>query len=115
MEITLERQNVLTENTLSEEVLEQAIDNEIMLPDFCGSMGRILKCSARGKIISKRIVNSVLNIDGNVFLTVFYIDENGCLKTFDQTLSFYRELNLKKDADITPLVTCKNEHISCRM
>ena len=43
MEITLERQNILTENTLSEEVLEQAIDNEIMLPDFCGSMGRILK------------------------------------------------------------------------
>mgnify|MGYP002580502801 FL=1 len=115
MEITLERQNILTENTLSEEVLEQAIDNEIMLPDFCGSMGRILKCSARGKIISKRIVNSVLNIDGNVFLTVFYIDENGCLKTFDQTLSFYRELNLKKDADITPLVKCKIEHISCRM
>lgn len=115
MEITLEKQNIVTENILSEEILEQAIDNEIMLPDFCGNMGRILKCRAKGKIISKRIVNSVLNIDGNVFLTVFYIDENGCLKTFDQTLSFYRELSLKKDADITPFVKCKIEHISCRM
>ena len=114
MEITLEKQTVVTENILSEEVLEQAIDNEIMLPDFCSSVGRILKCLARAKIISKRIVNSVLGVDGNVFLTVFYIDEQGALKSFEQTLSFYRELNLKKETDISADVDCKIEHITCR-
>ena len=115
MEITLEKQSISLEKSVREEVLEQAIDNEIMLPDFCSNIGRILKCCAKGKIISKRIVNSVLNIDGNVFLTVFYIDEEGCLKTFEQTLSFYRELSLEKDREIYAFVGCKIEHIGCRM
>lgn len=53
MEITLERQNILTENTLSEEVLEQAIDNEIMLPDFCGSMGRILNAAQEERLFQR--------------------------------------------------------------
>ena len=115
MEITMEKQRITLESKASEEVLEQAVDNEIMLPEFCGNMARILKCRAKAKIISKRIVNSVLNIDGNVFLTVFYIDEEGCLKTFDQTLTFYREMNLDRDKEFYPSVKCKIEHMGCRM
>ena len=52
MEITMEKQRITLESKASEEVLEQAVDNEIMLPEFCGNMARILKCRAKAKIIS---------------------------------------------------------------
>ena len=47
MEITMEKQRITLESKASEEVLEQAVDNEIMLPEFCGNMARIPNAAQR--------------------------------------------------------------------
>lgn len=114
MEINMEKQNVMICEGIRDETLEQSIDSEIMLPDFCPDIARVLKCRAQSKIISKRVANSVLNIDGNILLTILYVDEDGDIRSFEQTLSYYRELDINTEDSVDADISSKVEYINCR-
>ena len=52
--------------------LEQAIDVDFTLPDFCPDISKIFKCHAVPRITSKSLSGNNITVDGNVIIT-FYI------------------------------------------
>ena len=114
MDLNTEKQSITICEKLREETIEQSIDNEIMLTDYCPDIARILKCSANSKIVNQKISRSTLSLDGNLYLTILYVDENGQIRSFEQPLSYYREIDLKSENVSDAVISSKLDYLNCR-
>lgn len=92
MEINITRQAVKMNETLFEQTVEQAIDTDFSLPDYCPEIVRILKCKITPRITSKNIVNDMLIIDGAATISVIYSDENAKICSFEHDVDFQKSL-----------------------
>lgn len=86
MDINITKQDIAFCETVFDSVLEQSIDTEIMLPDYCGEVSRILKCLTLAQINNKKLSGNEVSIDGNCSLTVIYADNENriCSYIYDQ-------------------------------
>lgn len=61
---------------LQQMVLMQEETTELVMPDYCADVGRIISCHAEPMICDERVFDSGFEISGNVCVTVLYIAEN---------------------------------------
>lgn len=113
MELTVAKQVIRMKEDVKTEMQEHALDSEIILPDFCPDIARILKCKGDPKILSKQIGGGQMNIEGTVAVQLLYVDENGEICFYTQNVPFYHEMSVPEE-EITATVVAKMDYCNCR-
>lgn len=115
MEQNCLKTNVYVNDTVYEQTLEQAIDVDFTLPDYCPDISKIFKCKAVPYISSKGLNGRSLVVDGNVTLTVIYIDGDGVLSSYEYQYPFNKTVDVGEDYSAANIVChAKCEYINCR-
>ena len=64
MELKLTKESICINEVVFDGTLEQSIELDYLLPDYCPSIFKVLKSKVMPKITSERIMNGKLLIDG---------------------------------------------------
>ncbi len=95
--------------------LEQAIDVDFSLPDYCPDISKIFKCNATPRIVSKSINGNNITLDGNVIITLLYCDKDGKISSFEYNYPFSKNIELSQDVTGCNIITrIKCDYINCR-
>ncbi|MBQ6847461.1 MAG: DUF3794 domain-containing protein [Clostridia bacterium] len=95
--------------------LEQAIDVDFTLPDYCPDISKIFKCHATPRITSKSISGSTVTLDGNVIITILYCDKESRFSSFEYNFPFSKNIELTSDVtggNVFCRIKC--DYINCR-
>lgn len=116
MEYTLEKKSVPVRETVFDGCLEQPIDLDFTLPDYCPGIEKILKCSVTPKIHSKELSGDRLTVDGVVTVCVLYIDEEKkSLRSCEHSVPYSGSITVKSDcSDSVIRAYAKPEYVNCR-
>lgn len=116
MDLKLSYENICINEVLFKGSIEQPIELDYLLPDYCKSIFKVLKCKVIPKITGERILGGKLIIDGIANIKVIYIcEENYQICCVNQTQIFSKSVDLKEDCDdgrITAFV--KSDYVNCR-
>ncbi len=115
MELNITKQAVTTNETLFEQTVEQAIDTDFTMPDYCPDIVRILKCKMTPRISSKNIIGDTLTIDGTTVVTVIYSDENNKICSFENEVDFQKILPIGEvDDNSCVRLSISQDYANCR-
>ena len=102
-------------NTVLDSSSEQPIDLDVVLPDYCPDISRILKCTAAPKIDSRQKSGDKLLFDGNVKVKIIYLCEEARIHCFEQSMPFSAQFDARdvpEYANISHKI--KLEYLNCR-
>lgn len=100
MGINLIKNQATLSRILADRIVEQPIDTELVLPDYCPDISRMLKCRTSAKIISKSINKNILTLSGNVCVSIIYLDSHTKdVRSYSSTVSFTKECELEEEAE----------------
>lgn len=116
MDLKLSYENICINEVLFKGAIEQPIELDYLLPDYCKSIFKVLKCKIIPKITGERILNGKLIVDGIAYIKVIYIcEENYQICCVTQSQIFSKSVDLKEECDdgkITAFVKC--DYVNCR-
>ena len=103
-------------DTLMNQAVEEPVDVDITLPDYCPDIEKILKCTLTPQIFSRNISGGILEIEGASVIKVMYVDSIcKALRTSQQVVPFTRAINIKDFPESHYLdTTTAVEYINCR-
>ncbi len=107
--------NIFTNEIIFSESVEQAIDVDFSLPDYCPDISKIFKCRAVPRISSKGINGRTVTIEGTVYITLIYAERSGELCSFEYQYPFAKNLEMNSECT-NPNICCRVrcEYINCR-
>ena len=95
MELELRRQTVPSFETILEETVEQPVECDALLPDYCPDIRRILKCTLTPVPVGKTITAGRLEVEGLATLNILYISAGGEPARGEYKVPFTRMLELR--------------------
>ncbi len=97
------------------DTLEQPVDVDFTLPDYCPDISKIFKCKATARITSKGINGGNVTIDGMVVITLLYCDKDNKICSFEYNYPFSKSKETSEELDNANLcVKVKCDYINCR-
>ncbi|MBR5273096.1 MAG: DUF3794 domain-containing protein [Clostridia bacterium] len=116
MDFVLSKETLKTKESIYDGSVQQPIDCDITLPEYCPDILRILKCQLTPRISSHNFNTDRLNIDGSAILRILYIDENNAtVNSYEQICQFSKTIdvsNISSNAIIT--LDAETEYVNCR-
>lgn len=106
--------NYLVNELLCEKNIEQAIDCEINLPDYCGDISRVLQCFAFPNITGSSVMAEKISIEGTTLVRLLYVSE-GEIYSYEQTCPF----SVQADISCTTVgaaleLSASLQYVNCR-
>lgn len=105
MELNITKQTVCIADLSFNQNVEQGLDFSVNIPEYCGSVQKILKYTLIPRIFSKKLSGQTLMIEGNACFSIVFLDENGCVGGYECVTPF------SKNLDIGSAIDCLNIHI----
>lgn len=99
MDCKYTRQTVRISVPMLKQTSEQPIDATVTLPDSCSDIKRLLKCRVRPYVISKTVKGDMFCVEGEVAVSVCYVDRDGCIKSYDHVEAFAHDFELESPVD----------------
>lgn len=117
MELKLTRESICINEIVFDGTLEQSVELDYLLPDYCQSIFKVLKCKIVPKITSERIMNGKLLIDGVAYIKIIYVSEESYrIRSLTQKQVFSKSMELKEDYEdgvVNAYVKC--DYVNCRV
>lgn len=116
MDYKIASDSVMINDVFYDTIIEQPMETDFTLPDYCPDIGRILKCLAAPRINTRSLSSNGLNIEGTTRLEVIYLDgRDKHLRCCEHDLPFSINIPLNDcpDAASAKLGT-RVEYINCR-
>ena len=114
MDFKLTEAAIRSGNTIYEGGLEQPVDCEILLPDYCPDISRILKCQISPRTTSALPSGSKLALEGAAKIRVFYVSEDGIIQCYEQMSAFSAEVGTSADMNGASIRTgIKTGYVNC--
>lgn len=116
MDYNICQENISMNEIIFDGVLEQSVELDYMLPDYCPNVFKILKSSITPKIMSERISGSKLIIDGVAMIRILYLsDDSNKLRQLEQKQAFTKTVELKEDCSGGDVcLNAKCDYVNCR-
>ena len=99
MELNITKQTVSINDLSFKQNVEQSVDFSVNIPDYCGSIQRILKYHLEPRVCSKSINGQTLTVDGNAHFSVIFIDESNHVSSYDCVSPFSKNIDLGENID----------------
>ena len=80
MELNLQKQTVSINETIYDGVVEQPLECDVLLPDYCPDIQKILRCEVVPSLLLTAVNGDKLSVDGMAMAHLYYLDENGCIR-----------------------------------
>lgn len=116
MELRQTGQGVAANEVVFEQAVEQPLDVEFTMPDYCPDIARVLKCRVSPWIGSRSVNGSALGMEGHATVTLIYADADGNLCSYAYEVPFSRTVDLGGVVEGSPtaFVRVKPAYINCR-
>lgn len=115
MELTLRHNPIFINETILEETVEQPVECDALLPDYCPDIRRILKCTLTPTVMNRTITAGRLEVEGLAGLHILYVSAGGELARGEYKVPFSRMMELHGEAvDPVITVTMAPGQVSCR-
>jgi len=115
MEMQWIEQSIGVSESLFEGTLEQPVDGDITLPDYCADVQRILKCMICPRISSVQTTGERISAEGSALVRLLYVSDGGRICSHEQSYPFSRYVECKRAdggscASVQPMVS----YVNCR-
>lgn len=115
MELNLRREAILVNETILEETVEQSVECDALMPDYCPDIRRILKCTLTPTPMNHSITAGRLEVEGLANLNILYISAGGEPARGEYKVPFSRMLELHGEAENAVItVTMQPGSVTCR-
>lgn len=115
MSIELTTAHVGKLNTIYNGIIEQSVDCDVTLPDYCPDIMRILKCNIISNITNTKLNGDRAVADGTAKIKVIYADENNRIFCYEHEYPFSKFTELSASCDSASFcVFIKNAYANCR-
>ncbi len=115
MDLNAIREGIVVCETIFEGSVEQPVDLDIVLPDYCPDITRILKCVLLPQIGLKQILGDRLNVEGTALLRLIYVSDSGTVRAYENAVPFSNSFNLKSNPEDCLIDVGANvEYVNCR-
>ncbi len=95
---------------------EQGIETQITLPDYCGEIKKILKCTLIPGIHSVSRTGERVSARGNILLRVLYCAENDRIDCYEKNIDLAVSGQMKDITDDTVLTAkAETSYVNCRV
>ncbi len=115
MEYKLKKDRIPVCETVFDSFTELPVESDLLLPDYCPDIVKILKCQAKPALSKTQVSADQCVLEGAILLTIYYVGEDGRLRTSEHKAEFHKTLELKS-APSNPLVfyTAKEDYLNCK-
>lgn len=115
MSIELTSRSIGLGETYYDNFVEQGVDCDVTLPDYCPDIMRIIKCTVSNSVTNSKLIGDRATADGNAKIRLIYADEKNNVCCYDQDYPFskYAELSSAYD-NVFLCCTAKTEYVNCR-
>ena len=115
MELNLRKQAVTICQVLYDGTTEQPLECDVLLPDHCPDIQRILRCEVIPVLQSRAVSGERLTLDGVAMAQVYYLDEEGCPRRVEYKIPYTKTVELRETAS-APSVRVRQgvDYFNCR-
>jgi|GEM_PF-4787803 len=115
MELKLQTQPAPVCQTVLDLAAGQPIEADLLLPDYCPDIVRVLTCRAEARVTQARVSGAALAVEGETVVTLLYLGEVGGVCRSEVRQPFQKRFDLPCECG-SPLVFASawKESISCR-
>ena len=126
MECNVMNHAVCVNETVYDSVVEVPLEADIMLPDYCPDIVKILKCTLNACVKSARAQGRTLQLEGMCSVNVLYLGEDNSgmsgsgqsalqLRSVDYKLPYSKSVDLKSEVgQVIVFVSADSSYCSCR-
>ncbi len=115
MELSITKQPVAINETILDTSLEQPVECDVLLPDYCPDIVRILNCQGTGVVTDTEVRGDKLALEGMTTVVVCYLGEEGGVRRTEYKLPFSRTLDLKSNMENLMVSTdVQMQYLNCR-
>lgn len=117
MEFKVNRETFTVSHTALDTTVEQAVERDFVLPDYCPDIFRILKCRVMPKITSHSINGEKMTFELAVTIKVLYQSEGSSkVNCLEQKLNYSKSVDMNGDCQ-NPMITVTPhvDYINCRV
>lgn len=116
MEYNIKKEPLNACETVFDGLVEQPVDLDFSLPDYCPDIQKILKCQICPQISSRNISGDKLYVEGNATISLMYLDaEKMSIRCCEHNSPFSTSINLKSAVqDAIVSTKTKTEYVNCR-
>ncbi len=117
MELKVDRGTFSAGVTVLDTSVEQSVEKDFVLPDYCADIFRILKCIVDSRIVSQTINGSKLTFELGVTARVLYCCENDSkVNCIVQKMNYTKSVDLTDDCS-NPAVSIipRCDYVNCRV
>ena len=115
MELNLQKQTVSINETIYDGVVEQPLECDVLLPDYCPDIQKILRCEVVPSLLLTAVNGDKLSVDGMAMAHLYYLDENGCIRHAEYKIPYTRVVELRcAPQNPSVCVTQSVDYFNCR-
>ena len=115
MDLKLTRQPLYLSDVLIDQTLEQPLECDALLPDYCPDIQRILKCAVAPRVEGRRAGPGKVELEGLAEVTVYYLSAAGGIARGEYKVPFSRIAEMKADHPAPVLLAeARTDYINCR-
>ncbi len=115
MELNLHRRSVAACELLLDTAAEHPIECDVLLPDYCPDIVRVLCCQVQSAVTDCAVRKSTFTVEGMAIVKLCYVGEVGGVRKTEYKIPFSKSFELKSEPT-RPIwsVTCEQGHTNCR-
>ncbi len=115
MDLNLQMQAVHIYDTVFDGVVEQPLECDVLLPDYCPDIQKILRCEVELALLSCAAVGEKLSVDGLATAQLYYLSEDGCIRHTCYKIPYHKSVELRT-APENPVIRLSQsvEYFHCR-
>ncbi|HHW46619.1 MAG TPA: DUF3794 domain-containing protein [Clostridiales bacterium] len=115
MDLRVTGQGVATNEVMFDQTVEQTIDTDFTLPDYCPDISRVLKCKITPKINSKTLNGTTLSIEGCACINLIFADADNGINSYEYLAPFNRSFVTDEAVDYgSVVVRARPEYVNYR-
>lgn len=115
MELQLSKQTIAISDIILDSYLEQGVECDMILPDYCPDVVKILKCSVTPVILSTQLSGDKVEAEGSASIRLYYLSDGGSLNCYEQKYPFEKTAELK-EMPLRPAAeaSASLDYVNCR-
>lgn len=116
MDLSVKRDTVRINEPVFENTADHPVESDVLLPDYCPDIARILKADAYAVVDTKTLDADKLTVGGNLCVKIIYVpDGTSSIRCFTYETAFSHSFDVNGiDHDAMVRVKAKVDYVNCR-
>lgn len=115
MDFNMEKQEISRSEIVYDGSVEQPVDCDVTLPDYCPDIMRILRCTITPGIASSGASGDRVTAEGTAAVRIIYVSDSGKISCYEQTVPFSKSVNVSGlGENVCVRAAASAEYCNCR-